>query len=146
MEDIICSCKVCIAGLNGDDGFPYLFPMNFAYADGKIILHSAPEGRHLSLLTNDNRITVTFCTDGELVYQHKQVACSYRMNAKSVICKGKVSFVEDIETKEKLLNTFMTHYVEGHFKYSLPALKNIKVWVVNIEEMTARAFGQPHKI
>lgn len=145
MEEIIRSCKVCLAGINDPDGSPYLFPMNFAYIDGRIILHSAPEGTHLSLIASDNRITISFCTDGNLVYQHKNVACSYRMDSKSVVCRGKVRFIEDINEKENLLNIFMSHYTEGHFKYSLPALKNVKLWIVDIEQMQARAFGQPHK-
>ena len=33
----------------------------------------------------------------ELVYMHRQVACSYSMKSRSVICHGKVHFVEDME-------------------------------------------------
>ncbi len=145
MESIIRSCSICMAAVNSPNGFPYLFPMNFAYSDGKIILHSAPEGTHLTHLQADNRITVSFCTDGKIVYQHKDVACSYRMDSKSVICKGRVRFVDDIAEKENILNSFMAHYTGNDFRYSQPALRNVKVWLVDIEEMTARAFGQPHK-
>lgn len=145
IEGIIGKCKFCIAGLNGKDGYPYLFPMNFAYTNGKIILHSAPQGSHIELIELDNRITITFCTDGDLVYQNKNVACSYRMNSKSVICRGKVNFIEDLQEKEKYLNEIMKHYTDKSFGYSEPALKNVKLWVVKINEMTARAFGQPHQ-
>lgn len=146
IEDIIRSCEFCTISINDVNGYPYLAPMNFAYHDQKIILHSAPEGTHLQLLeATDGKITICFCTNGKLVYQHKKVACSYRMNASSVVCKGTVSFIDDTAEKENYLNILMAHYTHDSFKYSEPALKNVKVWIVNVEEITARAFGQPHK-
>jgi hypothetical protein len=38
----------------------------------------------------------------------------------------------------------MKKYSDKSFKYSLPALKNVKIWVAEVHEMTAKAFGQPH--
>jgi nitroimidazol reductase NimA-like FMN-containing flavoprotein (pyridoxamine 5'-phosphate oxidase superfamily) len=119
--------------------------MNFGYADGEIILHSGPEGKHIRLVAHDNRVCITFCSDRKLVFQHPDVACSYSMLSKSVVCKGKVLFIEDLEEKEKALNLTMKHYTDRPFKYSKPALTNVKVWRVTIDEMTAKAFGQNFK-
>jgi nitroimidazol reductase NimA-like FMN-containing flavoprotein (pyridoxamine 5'-phosphate oxidase superfamily) len=69
---------------------------------------------------------------------------SYRMNSESVVCKGKLNFVDDLIEKEQLLNIFMRKYSDKAFKYSEPALRNVKVWVIKCETMTAKAFGQPH--
>lgn len=144
-EDIISQCDVCFVGIAEADGTPYVIPMNFGYAEGVIILHSAPEGKNLNLLALNNRVCVTFCTERKLVYQHPDVACSYSMNAKSVICKGTVSFIEDLTEKESALNLTMKNYTDRPFKYSRPALVNVKVWRVTIDEMTAKAFGQNFK-
>jgi hypothetical protein len=38
----------------------------------------------------------------------------------------------------------MKKYSDKAFKYSLPALKNVKLWIAEVHEMTAKAFGQPH--
>ena len=119
--------------------------MNFGYADGKIILHSGPEGKHVSLITLNNRICVTFCSERKLVNQHPDVACSYSMFSKSVVCKGRVSFIEDLSEKEDAMNLTMKNYTDRPFKYSKPALSNVKVWCVTIDEMTAKAFGQNFK-
>jgi nitroimidazol reductase NimA-like FMN-containing flavoprotein (pyridoxamine 5'-phosphate oxidase superfamily) len=89
-------------------------------------------------------VCVTFCTDGNLVYQHPEVACSYRMDSRSVICKGEVTFIDDISEKELILNQFMAKYTERSFTYSQPALRNVKVWRIKVNEMTAKAFGQKH--
>jgi uncharacterized protein len=43
------------------------------------------------------------------------------------------------------MNQLMKNYTDRTFKYSKPALQNVKVWRVKIEEMTAKAFGQNFK-
>lgn len=144
LEQIIDQCKICFVGLTANDGSPYVIPMNFAYYQDLVILHSAPIGSHVDMLARDNRICITFCTDGTLVFQHPDVACSYRMDSKSVICKAEVSFEEDLIKKEELLNIFMKKYSDKEFTYSLPALKNVKLWVATVNGMTGKAFGQPH--
>ena len=144
MEDIINECKICFVGVNDGDSYPYVFPMNFTYFNQEIILHSAPIGLHLDLIAKNNLVTVTFCSEGKLVYQHPDVACSYRMKAKSVICKGIVEFVDKLSTKEEYLNELMSKYSDKKFTYSLPALQNVKLWKVKIHSMTAKAFGQNH--
>lgn len=145
IEEVINNCDVCFVGITEVDGTPYVIPMNFGYSNDEIILHSAPEGKHQKLLELSNRVCVTFCSDRKLVYQHPDVACSYSMLAKSVVCKGAVSFVEDLLEKELALNLTMKNYTDRPFKYSKPALVNVKVWRVKIDEMTAKSFGQNFK-
>ena len=145
IESIINQCKICFIGLTEKDGTPYVIPMNFGYIDGDIILHSAPEGKHISLLEINNRICVTFCSDTKLAYQHPDVACSYSMTSKSVVCKGFVTFIEDLNEKERTLNSMMRKFTDRDFKYSTPALRNVKVWRVTVDEITSKAFGQNFK-
>jgi hypothetical protein len=145
IEAIILACKHCVVSTVSPEGMPYSVPMNFAYHKGQIILHSAPNGTHLQNIEQNNNVCVVFCTDGTLVYQHKEVACSYRMRAESVICFGKVRFVEVVADKMLLMNKLMAHYTQNEFKYSKPAIENVKVWVMDIEKMTGKAFGVPHK-
>lgn len=145
IDEIIKSCKHCVVSTVSVEGMPYSVPMNFAYHDNKIILHSAPTGTHLKNLEQNNNVCVVFCTDGKLVYQHKEVACSYRMRAQSVVCFGKVRFVENAGDKETILNKLMAHYTDNKFKYSKPAIQNVKVWIVDIDRITAKSFAVPHK-
>lgn len=46
------------------------------------------------------RVCITFCEGHELVYMHRQVACSYSMKSRSVICHENVRFIEDMDEKE----------------------------------------------
>lgn len=145
LQDVINGCSICFVGIVNEKFQPYVIPMNFAYIDDEIIIHSGPSGKHLELLKQNNRVCVTFCSEGKLVYQHADVACSYRMESKSVICNGEVSFVEDLSEKETLLNRFMLKYTDRKFTYSRPALSNVKLWKIKINEMTGKSFGQKHK-
>lgn len=145
MEVTINKCDICFVGLVEEDGSPYVIPMNFGYSKGEILLHSGPHGKHLNLLAKDNRVCITFCTGGKLVYQHADVACSYSMTSKSVLCKGSVTFVEDLAEKEEMMSKFMKNYTDRPFKFSVPALKNVKVWRVYVDEMTGKSFGQNFK-
>lgn len=146
MEEILSGCDICYVGIMEADGTPYVIPMNFGYSDGEIILHSAPDGKHVGLLGLNNRVCITFCSESKLVFQHQDVACSYRMLSKSVMCKGAVTFIEDLEEKEAALNILMKNYSDRTFKYSVPALRNVKVWRVAVEEMTGKAFGEKPEI
>lgn len=145
LESVITQSDICFVGITEADGSPYVIPMNFGYSDNEIILHSGPHGKHLDLLALNNRVCVTFCTDGKLVYQHPDVACSYSMLAKSVLCKGSVTFIENMDEKEEAMNITMKNYTDRPFKYSKPALENVKVWRVKIDEMTGKSFGQNFK-
>jgi hypothetical protein len=39
----------------------------------------------------------------------------------------------------------MKNYTDRQFKYSNPAVSNVKVWRVKVDEITAKAFGQNFK-
>lgn len=145
IEEVILASPLCHVGMVAPDGSPYVIPMNFGYEEGVIYLHSALEGKHLSILEENSRVCITFCPSGTLRYQHPDVACSYSMQAKSVLCHGEVTFIEPIEEKREAFNVMMRQYSDRSFTYSEPALRNVKVWRVKIEKMTCKSFGNNFK-
>lgn len=144
-EAIIRACQICFVAMCDSQGLPYVVPMNFVYHNQTLYFHSAPQGKHLDILAHQPQVCVSFCAEATLVYQHQQVACSYRMQSKSVLCKGKVGFIDSLAEKETILNKLMKNFIGHDFKYSLPALKNVKVWKMPIDEITGKAFGVPHQ-
>ncbi len=144
IENVIAHCDICYVGMV-DGNEPYVIPMNFGYKDNIIYLHSAPEGRCIRLLEKNNRVCITFSNGHKLVFQHPQVACSYRMKSHSVIAYGNVNFVEDKEKKVDALNIIMGQYSDKIFQYSDPAVVNVKVWTVEIDQISCKEFGAPHK-
>ena len=68
IEEIIRKCPYCIVGITDLEGNPYAVPMNFAYQDGVIYLHSGPEGSKVEMVTKHPQVCITFCEGHELVY------------------------------------------------------------------------------
>lgn len=145
VEALIRTCPLCYVGMADENGIPYVLPMNFGYEDEIIYLHSAQEGHSISILEKNPNVCITFCTDSKLVWQHEEVACSYRMRADSVICRGRVIFEEAYDEKVNALNIIMRHYSDRTFSYSAPSVKNVKIWKVALEDVSAREFGVPGK-
>ncbi len=144
VESIIARCDICYVGLTDLEGNPYVIPMNFGYRDGVIYLHSGPEGNSIGMLAKNDHVCITFSIDHELVFQHPKVACSYRMRAKSVICRGRVTFLDDLSEKREALDIIMKHYIDRDFIYSDPAVKNVKIWEIPIDFVSAKEYGAPH--
>lgn len=145
IEEVISKSEICFVGMVDTENTPYVIPMNFGYQNGVIYLHSGPEGRAINILNRNNQVCITFSIDHELVFQHPKVACSYRMKAKSVICYGKVNFIEELDDKRKALDIIMRHYSGREFQYSEPAVKNVKIWEVPLDQVSAKEYGVPHK-
>ncbi len=141
IEKIINSSKLCYVGMVDDKGSPYVLPMTFGYNDGVVYLHSAQEGKAIRILCKNPKVCIAFCTDPELIWQHPDVACSYRMRAGSALCEGEVVFEEDFVEKEKILHIIMRHYSDKTFTFSVPAVNNVKIWKVEIKSMSAKEFG-----
>lgn len=141
IEAIIRQCAYCTVGIIDLEGNPYVLPMNFAYCDGVIYLHSGPEGSKIKMLERHPRVCITFCEGHELVYMHRQVACSYSMKSRSVMCRGNVRFIEDMDEKRRVLDALMQQYTDNECKYAEPALRNVKVWEVKVDKLTCKSFG-----
>lgn len=144
IESIIRECDICFIGVVTPEMTPYVLPMNFGYKDGVIYLHSAPTGRVISALENNPSICVSFSNNRELAFQNQEVACSYRMKSSSVVAFGKVSFVDDMAEKRKALDIIMEQYSDLDFSYSDPAVRNVKIWRVDVDEISCKEFGAPH--
>ena len=57
------------------------------------------------------------------------------------MCGGKVTLIEDLFEKRRVLDIIMRHYTDSEFNYSDPAVRNVKVWQVRIDQMTGKVFG-----
>ena len=101
IESIILQADACFVGMVDLEGNPYVVPMNFGYENDILYLHSGPEGGKIEMLQRNNNVCITFSLGHKLVYQHKQVACSYSMRSESAMCRGKVEFIEDMEEKRR---------------------------------------------
>ncbi|MDD3405896.1 MAG: pyridoxamine 5'-phosphate oxidase family protein [Paludibacteraceae bacterium] len=142
IESLINSCQACVVSMCDTNGNPYAIPMNFAYKNDILYLHSAQEGNKIECLKQNPNVCITFVHNTqELVYHDVEMPCSYSMRSRSAIAFGRVNFVEDLHEKESAFQIFMSHYSDRTFKFGIPALKHVKVWKVEITDITAKRFG-----
>ena len=140
-EDIISKSDCCYVGMVDEQGNPYVVPFNFGYKDKCIFLHSGQAGKKIEILKKNNKVCAVFSTGHGISAQNEEVACSYIMSYKSVICYGKVEFIDEFEEKVEALNLIMQHYTQRDFEYSVPAVTNVLCYKIVIEEMTGKEFG-----
>ena len=145
IESVIKKCSICFVGMVDTDGTPYVIPMNFGYLNGSLYLHSAHEGRSISILNKNSKVCISFCPSTELVFQNEEVACSYRMRSSSVICWGNVVFEEEYDKKVEALHILMKQYTDRTFRFSKPSVDNVKIWRVDIDDISCKEYGAPHK-
>ena len=138
IEDIIFKARVCRLALY-ENAQPYIVPLCFGYKDNILYFHSAPEGKKLDILRNNNKVCFEFDTDHELVMGEKACGCS--MKYRSVIGFGKAKFVEDIESKRRALDIIMHHYSDGSFEYPRESIQKTVIITVEVETMTGKKSG-----
>ena len=141
MEAIINEAQVCYVGMS-DNNTPYVLPMNFAYADGVIFLHSAQEGQKIDVLKSNPLVSINFNTGNELFHRHKEVGCSWGMKFRSVIVSGRARFIEDYTEKYRIMQLVMEKYAGEKFEFAEPSIKNVAVIRIEVERMTGKVYGE----
>lgn len=141
LESIINKCQICNMAMVDEDGMPYVLPMNFGFEEDYIYFHSAQTGRKIDVLRNNPNVCISFSTDEKLRWVNEEVACSWGMSYRSVLASGKVEFVDDFDQKEEALKVIMKAYSEINFTFNAPAVRDVLVFRVKIEQLHGRAFG-----
>lgn len=141
---VVKACKTCYLAMSYNN-VPYVLPMNFALDGENVILHSAQTGRMWETLQKNSKVCINWTLGEELAWQDEKVGCSYRVKSKSVLVEGSVEFVEDYDEKDRLLKVLMSQYSDLEFKFNGPAVRNVGVLKVRVENITAKEFGAKAK-
>ncbi|MFP4557585.1 MAG: pyridoxamine 5'-phosphate oxidase family protein [Bacteroidales bacterium] len=141
VDQIINTCEVCTVGMVDLEGKPYVLPFNFGYKDGKLYIHSGPEGKKIDVWKKNPQVCVSFSTDYAMNIRNKEVACSYSMKYKSVLLHGNIKQIVDLDCKATILNIIMEKYSRrSDFSYSKPAIKNVSVFEVEVNKVESRTY------
>lgn len=136
---ILKKCDVCRIALNGDDGYPYLVPMNFGMdvQDGQLYLyfHCATEGKKLDLIRKDNRAFFEMDWGHDLIFSQENMSCS--MAYESVMGKGTLEFVAEDE-KLEALKILMGQYHAEDFPIKISRIPTTTVLRLTVSEMTGK--------
>jgi uncharacterized protein len=139
--EIIQRCQWCHLAMIDPGGKPYVIPMNFGFKDDIIYLHGAKHGKKIDSLTQHPEVCINFTTDHVLRYQNEEVACSWSMKYRSVLCYGEAEFITDPEAKIAAFHIVMAHYSTGEFKFNPPSIREVNVWKVKVSKFEGRIYG-----
>lgn len=139
IRKILKKADVCrIALVDGEK--PYIVPMNFAYKENILYLHSATEGRKIGILKKNNQICFQMDIKTELVTS--EIPCNSGMKYLSVIGYGKAHLIDDLTEKREALDIIIGKYsLDTCYEYSQEALEKVLVIKISIENITGKKSG-----
>jgi hypothetical protein len=139
MELLLERMPVGRMAVNTTDG-PYAVAVNYLFLEGNIYFHSAHEGRKIEALRADPRICFLVDDVGPLVLFEK--GCGISQIYESVVCFGKVEFVEDPIEKRRVLECMLRKFMTSERQIPPIADKDIHrtaLAKIVIESMSGKA-------
>lgn len=122
-----------------EDHTPYVVPMNFAYLQNAIYLHSAVEGKKLDNIRNNSTICFSVFDAVELMPE------VFSTKYKSAIVVGKIHVVEDLAEKQNgliaIVKKYSPEFYEAGIKYINNASEKTKVLKIEISQITGKSRG-----
>jgi len=144
LEELLRSAPVCRIGLapaldsEGKDGqgYPFVVPVHFVHAEGRIYIHSARQGRKISMLGENPRVCVE--VDEFLGLKAAEKACDYGTRFRSLIAFGTARIVEETGAKRRALALLMEKYSGRSFDFSQQELEKVAIIEIRVEELTGK--------
>ena len=120
IQRILSLTKIGRLATNGQDGYPYITPVNFVSLGGNIYFHCAPKGEKLDNLRRDSRVCIE--VDVPLSYldiglDPSRPICNLHQLYHCVIIRGSAAVVTDSTLKLAVLNALIAkHENTNNFK------------------------------
>jgi uncharacterized protein len=142
--ELLGTCEVGRLGTITTDGYPMIKPVNYVFREGCIYFHSAREGEKIDNIRRSDK--VCFEADESLGYVRTGISpCSAVFRYRSVIVRGRASFVEDETERMGAFAALMKKYEpQGGYDTFLPEKLAITAIVrIEIEEITGKQEPPP---
>lgn len=124
-----------VLAVHGEDGYPYAFPMDFIYEDGKIYFHCAKVGHKIDALASDPR--ASFCVMDEGFRKEGEWA----LNIKSVVIFGQVKKIENEQEAIAAVRKLALKYFPTAEDVEKEIVKNgarVQLLEMSIDHMTGK--------
>jgi hypothetical protein len=142
IEAILKRAFVCRIAFS-ENNKPHIVPVIFGYTDNCLYFHSAPEGKKLDILRNNNNVCFEIDIDFEIV--KSKTPCNWSAKYRSVIGFGKAFFVDEVEEKRNALNLIIQKYSntshENEYEFSEDMVGIVTVIRIDVEHMTGKTSG-----
>jgi nitroimidazol reductase NimA-like FMN-containing flavoprotein (pyridoxamine 5'-phosphate oxidase superfamily) len=140
MESILRKETLGFLGVCRNDE-PYVVPLTYAYAGGRIIFHCARTGLKLDFLKANPRVCFTVGREHGEIIRHPQGG-SCNADHESVICRGRARIIEDLEERREALDTFNRRFKSGAEAITPEAASTCMAVEIQVDEMTGRQWGR----
>ncbi len=120
------------------EGAPYVLPLNHVYADGKLYMHCALEGRKMRCIEQNPQVGFSTAIDVTIVREKSTTIF------KSVVGTGRISIVEDTEEKCFALDSIAKRF-EARCPVPTPpkSLERVAVLRIDIESVCGKEKTPP---
>ena len=146
MVEILNNSKVLHLGLV-DKGMPYIVPMNYGYEmdEGRltIYLHGAYKGYKMDVIKQNP--VCCFEMECGLAPFEGDIACRYGMIYQSLMGRGEIKIIDDMQEKKKALKLLMLEQTGKDFEFSDPMANAVCVMRIDVSEYTAKHRPMPQK-
>ena len=142
VEELLHGAQVCRIGLapgageTDMDGYPYVVPVHFVYSEGRILIHSAREGRKIDMLQKNGKVCVEI--DEYLGLIPAETACNYGSRYRSLIAFGRAQVVEAEEGKRRALRLLMEKYTGRSFGFSSKDVGSVEIIEIELDEIAGK--------
>lgn len=142
MEDtkaLLKAAKRGVLAVNGDDGYPYAFPINYLYVEevGKIYFHGAKAGHKVEAIKACDK--VCFTVMGDPIAKISEEA--WAPFVKSAVVYGRCRLIEDQEEAIELVKPFARKYFPSEelvLEEVATTGRAVQVFEITIEHMSGK--------
>lgn len=139
IRDILENSRICRLGLV-ENGEAYIVPVNYAYSDGLIYIHSAPHGRKMDILRKNNNASFEIEYSEEII--ENEIPCEWSAKYRSLMGTGTITIETDHEAKKKGLGIIMKKYgAEDNLGFSDSSISRMVLLVMKVLTVTGKQSG-----
>ncbi len=125
-----------VLSVNGDDGYPFTFPINFLYAEeeGKIYFHGAKEGHKVDSLEKNDKVCFT-------VYGNEHFKeGEWAPYVQSAVVFGRCRLIDDKEMKVAKIRLLAEKYYPNkeEIETEMVSVDRALLYEITIEHMTGK--------
>lgn len=136
---ILDKCQVLNLGLCDEDQ-PYVVPLNYGYVmeDDHLVLylHGAKEGYKYEVMKKNPKVSFSMVCDAQLF--EGKVACQYGMTYSSIMGKGTIKIIDDVDEKIKALTILMKIQTGKDFTFNERLVSIVNVMRLDVTDFTAK--------
>jgi len=125
-----------VLALEGDGGYAYAVPVNYAYVGNKIYFHGAKEGHKIDAMNRNNK--VSFCVVEKDTVIPERFDTQYR----SAIAFGRIRMLEDDKERYAALEALIRKFSPDHMERGKESIKKewgvVASFEIDVEFVTAK--------